>query len=136
SPNIQAIQELQLENMAEPVPSIPNSSNPARQNVNNGLQSIEIEQRNTQNEQKKSHQHSLSNYATTMKIKVNFADDVFVIVVPQDIEYRELCDRVERKIRLCSTRRDESVPIRIRYQDEDGDHITINSDEDVSMAFE
>ncbi|CAG8446669.1 4148_t:CDS:2 [Dentiscutata heterogama] len=163
SPNIQAIQELQFEN-TEPVPSIPNSSNPARQNVTNGFQSIEIEQRSSgssnssqtsgqslhttnstnlstnnnllspQSDQKK--QHSLSNYSTTMKIKVNFAEDVFVIVVPQDIEYRELCDRVERKIRLCSTRRDESVPIRIRYQDEDGDHITINSDEDVSMAFE
>ncbi|KAF0499383.1 RhoGEF-domain-containing protein [Gigaspora margarita] len=161
SPNIQAIQELQFESM-EPVPSLPNSSNLARQNVTNG----EIDQRNsassnssqtsghsqhttnstnlsttnnntllpTQSDHKK--QHSLSNYSTTMKIKVNFAEDVFVIVVPQDIEYRELCDRVERKIRLCSTRRDESVPIRIRYQDEDGDHITINSDEDVSMAFE
>ncbi|CAG8679152.1 20784_t:CDS:10, partial [Gigaspora margarita] len=158
---VNAIQELQFENM-EPVPSLPNSSNLARQNVTNG----EIDQRNsassnssqtsghsqhttnstnlsttnnntllpTQSDHKK--QHSLSNYSTTMKIKVNFAEDVFVIVVPQDIEYRELCDRVERKIRLCSTRRDESVPIRIRYQDEDGDHITINSDEDVSMAFE
>ncbi|RIB18608.1 hypothetical protein C2G38_2036762 [Gigaspora rosea] len=161
SPNIQAIQELQFENM-EPVPNLPNSSNITRQNVTNG----EIDQRNSassnssqtsghslhttnstnlpttnnntllsaQSDHKK--QLSLSNYSTTMKIKVNFAEDVFVIVVPQDIEYRELCDRVERKIRLCSTRRDESVPIRIRYQDEDGDHITINSDEDVSMAFE
>ncbi|CAG8511226.1 564_t:CDS:1 [Diversispora eburnea] len=82
------------------------------------------------------HQHSLSNFSTTMKIKVNYADDIFVIVVPQDIEYRELCDRVERKIRLCSTRRDESIPIRIKYQDEDSDYITINSDEDVLMAFE
>ncbi|CAG8519631.1 5966_t:CDS:2, partial [Scutellospora calospora] len=165
SPNIQAIQELQFENV-EPMPNLSISSNLARQNINNGIQPIEIEQRSSgissssqnsgqsipinnasnsplnnslmspQNDQRKSHQHSLSNYATTMKIKVNFAEDVFVIVVPQDIEYRELCDRVERKIRLCSTRRDENVPIRIKYQDEDGDHITINSDEDVLMAFE
>ncbi|CAJ0871686.1 6831_t:CDS:10 [Entrophospora sp. SA101] len=45
-------------------------------------------------------------------IKVNYADEIFVIVVPQNIEYRELCERIERKIRLCSTRRDESIPLR------------------------
>ncbi|CAG8629410.1 13887_t:CDS:2 [Funneliformis caledonium] len=52
---------------------------------------------------------------TTMKIQVNYAEDIFVIVVPKEIEYKELCDR---------------------YQDEDGDHITINSVEVVLMAFE
>jgi cell division control protein 24 len=82
------------------------------------------------------HQYSRSSLPTTMKIKVNYAEDIFVIVVPQNIEYKELCDRVERKIRLCTTQRDESIPLRIKYQDEDGDHITINSDEDVLMAFE
>ncbi|CAG8452434.1 10617_t:CDS:2 [Ambispora leptoticha] len=72
----------------------------------------------------------------SMKIKVNYSGEIFVIVVPQEIEYRDLCERIERKIRLVTTGRDDSIPIRIKYQDEDGDHVTINSDEDVQMAFE
>ncbi|CAG8480089.1 2244_t:CDS:2 [Ambispora gerdemannii] len=72
----------------------------------------------------------------SMKIKVNYSGEIFVIVVAQEIEYRDLCDRIDRKIRLYTTGRDDSIPIRIKYQDEDGDHVTINSDEDVQMAFE
>lgn len=149
SPNIQAIQEWEG---PDPLPDLPSSTNAVRSIVSNVFHSTGTQQRdsgsstssrtsvqsvtNAAPSPPNGHQHSLSNFSTTMKIKVNYADDIFVIVVPQDIEYRELCDRVERKIRLCSTRRDESIPIRIKYQDEDGDYITINSDEDVLMAFE
>ncbi|KAG9295693.1 hypothetical protein G9A89_001710 [Geosiphon pyriformis] len=80
--------------------------------------------------------YSSTSYGISMKIKVNYAGEIFVIVVPQEIEYRDLCERVERKIRLCTVGRDDSIPIRIKYQDEDGDLVTINSDEDVQMAFE
>ncbi|RGB32732.1 hypothetical protein C1646_733976 [Rhizophagus diaphanus] len=146
SPNIQSIKE-QWEELESP----PTNDNVQR---NNGIQSSETHQRHSgsstssqtsntgnglsspPNGLANGTQYSRSNFSTTMKIKVNYAEDIFVIVVPQNIEYKELCDRVERKIRLCTTQRDESIPLRIKYQDEDGDHITINSDEDVLMAFE
>jgi len=157
--NIHAIQEDQWESM-EPYHDIPTNNNIPR---NNGVQSSGSHQRHSgsstssqtsntsggdtnvpisnsnlsspTNGVENGSQYSKYNYPTTMKIKVNYAEDIFVIVVPQDIEYKELCDRIERKIRLCTTRRDESIPLRIKYQDEDGDHITIISDEDVLMAF-
>ncbi|CAI2166102.1 17870_t:CDS:2 [Funneliformis geosporum] len=160
SSNIQPIQEDQWENM-EPLPDTHTNNNIT---MSNGVQS-ESHQRHSgsstlsqtsntngintnvpisnsdlsspTNGVENSNQFSKYNTLhTTMKIKVNYAEDIFVIVVPKEIEYKELCDRVERKIRLCTTRRDESVPLRIKYQDEDGDHITINSDDDVLMAFE
>ncbi|CAG8460819.1 17373_t:CDS:10 [Acaulospora morrowiae] len=163
NPPIQAIQESQWEE-SEPVPDLPTPVTTTRTNVN-VFQSSGVQQRDSGSSTSSrasvhsipnatssissapsnnglssppnghTNGHQYTNYST-MKIKVNYAKEIFVIVVSQDIEYKELCDRVERKIRLCSTQRDESVPLRIRYQDEDGDYITINSDEDVLMAFE
>jgi cell division control protein 24 len=137
SPNIHAIQEAQWEN-SDSLPDLPKNNDEQRHSgsstssqtgtnapVSNGLSPTNGVANGNQ-----------YNYSVTMKIKVNYAEDIFVIVVPQNIEYKELCDRVERKIRLCTTQRNESIPLRIKYQDEDGDHITINSDEDVLMAFE
>ncbi|KTW25719.1 hypothetical protein T552_03331 [Pneumocystis carinii B80] len=73
-----------------------------------------------------------------VKIKVNYLDDIFVIIVAPTIGYAQLMERVERKIHLCGNYATKNLkqPLRIRYQDEDGDHITINSDEDVQMAVE
>jgi cell division control protein 24 len=78
-----------------------------------------------------------------IKLKINYLDDVFVIMVPSDIQYPDLLVRVERKIRLCGGRRGQTYPtpdiedgFRLRYKDEDDDPITINSQEDVHMAFE
>ncbi|KAG4303085.1 hypothetical protein PCANB_000719 [Pneumocystis canis] len=72
-----------------------------------------------------------------VKVKVNYLNDIFVIIVAPTIGYAQLMERVERKIHLCGNYTAENhKPLRIRYQDEDGDHITINSDEDVQMAVE
>ncbi|KAG4305943.1 hypothetical protein PORY_000853 [Pneumocystis oryctolagi] len=73
-----------------------------------------------------------------VKVKVNYLDDIFVIIVAPTIGYAQLMEKVERKIHLCGNYAAKNLkqPLRIRYQDEDGDHITINSDEDVQMAVE
>lgn len=71
----------------------------------------------------------------SIKVKVSYQDDIFVIIASEQIEYRELIDKIERKVKLCGPR-NEAIPLRVRYQDEDGDYITINSDEDVQMAFD
>nr|CAG8560715.1 11486_t:CDS:10 [Entrophospora candida] len=64
----------------------------------------------TSTSMQRAHSHNTpppTDQQTYQNIKVNYADEIFVIVVPQNIEYRELCERIERKIRLCSTRRDD-----------------------------
>lgn len=47
-------------------------------------------------------------------------------------------DRIERKVRICGSGPEigASTPIRIKYQDEDGELISVLSDEDVQMAFD
>ncbi|KAH7888810.1 hypothetical protein F5I97DRAFT_1803116 [Phlebopus sp. FC_14] len=72
---------------------------------------------------------------SSVKIKVHFKEDIFVIQIPRSTEFSDLVDKVEKKIRLCGTRRDGS-PLRVKYKDEDGDLISLGSTEDVQMAFE
>lgn len=76
-----------------------------------------------------------------VKVRVSYSNDIFVIIVPYNITYPQLMDRIERKIKICGTNGQTTLPplasgIRIRYQDEDGDFITMNSDDDVQMAFD
>ncbi|KAJ1662198.1 Guanine nucleotide exchange factor for Cdc42p [Coemansia sp. RSA 1813] len=84
-----------------------------------------------------------------VKVKVHFLNDIFVIIIKQDVPFRELVERVDRKIKICagphvgisgSNENDIAtaplLDIRMRYQDEDGDMILVSSDEDVQMAFE
>ncbi|RPB23330.1 hypothetical protein L211DRAFT_786992 [Terfezia boudieri ATCC MYA-4762] len=76
-----------------------------------------------------------------VKVRVSYSNEIFIIIVPYNITYPQLMDRIERKIRICGTNGQTTIPpltsgIRIRYQDEDGDFITMNSDDDVQMAFD
>ncbi|KAJ2485661.1 Guanine nucleotide exchange factor for Cdc42p [Coemansia sp. RSA 2320] len=85
--------------------------------------------------------------AKPVKVKVHFQDDIFVIVVKHDLHMDDLVERVERKIKICagprvgiSSEQDLAAApplgIRMKYQDEDGDMISIGSDDDVQLAFE
>lgn len=75
-----------------------------------------------------------------IKIKTHYQDDIYVIVVPRLITYALLLERIEKKIQRCagSSSAQEAFKngFKIKYQDEDGDFIIINSDDDVQMAFE
>ncbi|KAF9916836.1 hypothetical protein BX616_002666 [Lobosporangium transversale] len=77
-----------------------------------------------------------TNGAPQLRIKVNFQEDSYLIVVPMQIKYSELIERVEKKIRLCGSRRSETHPLRLRYKDEDNDYIIMKDDDDISLAFE
>jgi cell division control protein 24 len=77
---------------------------------------------------------SISSYESPVKVKVHFGADIFVIQVARTTEYGELVERVGRKIRLCGPRRDDG-PLRVKYEDEEGDLISMRSTEDVEMAF-
>jgi len=65
---------------------------------------------------------------------VHFGSDIFIIQVLRTTEYGELVERVSKKIRLCGPRRDDG-PLRVKYEDEEGDLISMRSTEDVEMAF-
>lgn len=69
-----------------------------------------------------------------IKVKLNYMDGVYVVVVPENIQYQELLERIERKIQFCG--QDFNSSLGLKYQDEDGDLITVSSDEDVQMGFE
>ncbi|KAK4052297.1 Guanine nucleotide exchange factor for Cdc42p [Microbotryomycetes sp. JL221] len=77
-----------------------------------------------------------SSSSSAVRVKVTFGEDTFVIVVLNTCSYRELNDKVLKKIRLCGRTLQDESSLRLRYQDEDGDRILITSEEDVVMAFE
>jgi cell division control protein 24 len=82
---------------------------------------------------------SASMAPTAIRVKVTFGEDTFVVVVLSSVSYRELLEKVLKKIRLCGgdkLGRVEGSNLRLRYRDEDGDKILITSEEDVGMAFE
>ncbi|KAG8811631.1 hypothetical protein FRC17_002372 [Serendipita sp. 399] len=70
-----------------------------------------------------------------VKIKVYWLDDLFVIMVPRTTSYSELLQRVQKKIRLCGGGNTEG-PLRLKYDDEDGDRISLSTDEELQMAFD
>ncbi|KAI9471418.1 hypothetical protein BDB00DRAFT_948253 [Zychaea mexicana] len=70
-----------------------------------------------------------------VKVKLNYMDGIYVVVAPLDITYNELLERIDRKIRVYYHDVNSTL-IGLKYQDEDGDLITISSTEDVQMGFE
>lgn len=69
-----------------------------------------------------------------VKIKVFWGEDLFMIIAPRATTYSALVDRVQRKIRLCGG--DADAPMRLKYDDEDGDKISLTTDEELQMAFD
>lgn len=69
-----------------------------------------------------------------IKVRVMYFQDAFTLLVPAKISYDQLIEKVKRKVKLCG----KEVPdnLRIKYEDEDGDKVTIHSDEDIAMALE
>lgn len=71
-----------------------------------------------------------------MKIKVHYRTDLFIIAVPRTVTYDDLADKVGKKIRLCGGDRPENALLKIKYKDEEGDLISLGSNDDVQMAFD
>lgn len=69
-----------------------------------------------------------------VKIKVFWGEDLFMIIAPRTTTYSALVERVQRKIRLCGG--DADAPMRLKYDDEDGDKISLTTDEELQMAFD
>lgn len=72
---------------------------------------------------------------TQLKARVNFDNNYVTLVVASNILFRSLTDRVDAKLARFTDRSIGNNSVRLRYQDEDGDFITIDSDEAVQLAF-
>jgi cell division control protein 24 len=72
---------------------------------------------------------------TQLKAKVNFEDNYVTLVIATNILFRSLTDRVDAKLARFTDRSIGNKTVRLRYRDEDGDFVTIDSDEAVQLAF-
>ncbi|KAI8332227.1 hypothetical protein BC941DRAFT_402712 [Chlamydoabsidia padenii] len=82
---------------------------------------------------------SLGSTPTSTKVKVHHLDSIYVLVVPLTIDYKALVERIERKMNCDSTATLSTTALAmtgLKYQDEDGDLITISSNDDLQMGFE
>lgn len=70
-----------------------------------------------------------------LKAKVNFDDNYVTLVIASNILFRSLIDRVDAKLARFTDRSIGNKSVRLRYRDEDGDFVTIDSDEAVQLAF-
>ncbi|KAI9821349.1 MAG: hypothetical protein M1826_000720 [Phylliscum demangeonii] len=72
---------------------------------------------------------------TQLKVKVSFDGNYVTLVVGTNISYQSLVDRIDAKLSRFTALAIGRGTIRLRYQDEDGDYVTIRSDEDIQMAL-
>lgn len=83
-----------------------------------------------------SHEPNQPFMPTQLKAKVNFDENYVTLVIATNILFRSLTDRVDAKLARFTNRSIGSKTVRLRYRDEDGDFVTIDSDEAVQMAFQ
>ncbi|KAK1990772.1 CDC24 calponin [Colletotrichum falcatum] len=74
---------------------------------------------------------------TQLKVKVNFVDsgNYVTLVVAFNITYQSLIDRIDAKLARFTSSSISKGMLKLRYQDEDGDFVTIASDDDIQIAF-
>ncbi|KAI8634426.1 hypothetical protein F5Y19DRAFT_461807 [Xylariaceae sp. FL1651] len=73
---------------------------------------------------------------TQLKVKVNCDTGTYVtLVVPFNITYQSLIDRIDVKLARFTNSSIGKGNLRLRYSDEDGDLVTIESDDDIQIAF-
>jgi hypothetical protein len=70
-------------------------------------------------------------------IKFDFQDDISIIDdIPVTADYDFLMDKIRHTIRSHSIHLDLNHPIQVKYQDEDGDMVSVRANEDVQMLYE
>jgi cell division control protein 24 len=73
---------------------------------------------------------------TQLKVKVNCDGNYVTLVVAFNITYQSLIDRIDAKVGRFSNNAIARGTMRLRYKDEDGDYVTIESDDDIQIAFQ
>ncbi|KAH7040194.1 Pleckstrin homology domain-containing protein [Microdochium trichocladiopsis] len=73
---------------------------------------------------------------TQLKVKVNCDSGNYVtLVVAFNITYQSLIDRIDAKLARFTNSSIGKGNLRLKYSDEDGDFVTIESDDDIQIAF-
>jgi hypothetical protein len=83
---------------------------------------------------------STSTMDTMVKAKVHFQEDIFVMFLPRTITFHTLIVRLNDKIHELKPPNERAQALKawrykVRYEDEDGDFITMRRDEDVPLAM-
>lgn len=136
SPNIMKNNAPIVMTPSESLPQVPTRSKPApldlsRQQSNQYIRSVASTPRLTDI----ALTHGAPPSPGTIKIKLNFNDGIYVIVTNNEVTFFELMEKIDKKIRLVANLKHNDL-LRLKYQDEDCDFITISSNDDVQMAFE
>lgn len=73
---------------------------------------------------------------TQLKVRVNCDSGNYVtLVVGFNITYQSLIDRIDAKLARFTDSSIGKSMLKLRYRDEDGDFVTIESDDDIQIAF-
>ncbi|KAL1844876.1 hypothetical protein VTK73DRAFT_1627 [Phialemonium thermophilum] len=72
---------------------------------------------------------------TQLKVKVNCNGNYVTLVVAFNITYQSLIDRIDAKLNRFTNASLGKGNLKLRYQDEDGDFVTIESDDDIQIAI-
>ncbi|KAK7892264.1 Guanine nucleotide exchange factor for Cdc42p [Exophiala xenobiotica] len=70
-----------------------------------------------------------------LKAKVCFDENYVSMIIASNIQFRSLADRIDAKLARFTNHSIASGSVRLRYRDEDGDFILIDSDEAVHEAL-
>lgn len=70
-----------------------------------------------------------------LKAKVCYEENYVSMIIPSNIQYRSLTDRIDAKLSRFTNDSINSGSVKLQYRDEDGDFILIDSDEGVSEAL-
>ncbi|CAO3600730.1 unnamed protein product [Absidia cylindrospora] len=79
--------------------------------------------------------------SSSTKVKVHHLGSIYVLVVPLTIDYKQLVERIERKMKcdsatLSANNTHALAMTGLKYKDEEGDLITMGSNDDLQMGFE
>lgn len=73
---------------------------------------------------------------TQLKVRVNTESGNYVtLVVAFNITYQSLIDRIDAKLARFTNSSIGKGMLKLRYRDEDGDFVMIESDDDIQIAF-
>lgn len=75
-------------------------------------------------------------FQSQLKVKVQCDSGNYVTLVAAfNITYQSLIDRIDAKLSRFTNSNISKGSLRLRYRDEDGDFVNIESDEDIQIAF-
>lgn len=82
-----------------------------------------------------SHGNRNSFMPSQLRAKVRFDENYVSMIIPSNIQFRSLTDRIDAKLARFTNASIASGTVRLRYKDEDGDFIWIDSDDAVHEAL-